>query len=52
MDLYSSLIALVPDYDLVFALTSAGEETSGGLVQVLLSMVMKVLIPAIEQANR
>ena len=40
LDLYSSQIALVPDYNLVFAVTSARPDTSEGLIQVLLSQIM------------
>ncbi|KAF2171447.1 hypothetical protein M409DRAFT_50885 [Zasmidium cellare ATCC 36951] len=52
LNLYSSLIALVPDYDLIFAVTSAGPDTSEGIVQVLLSQVLDVLIPALDSTNK
>jgi hypothetical protein len=42
----------VPDYGLVFALTSAGPDTSEGAIQVILSQVMTALIPALEDANK
>ena len=52
LDQYSSIIALVPDYDFVFTLTSAGPETSSGTVNGILSGVLVALIPAFEAANK
>ena len=52
LDGYSSLVALVPDYDFVFGLTSAGPDTNSGVVNVLFSKVLTALVPAFEAANK
>lgn len=52
LDLYSSIIALVPDYDLVFTLVSAGPDTSSSVVEALLSQVLVALVPSLEAANK
>lgn len=49
---YSQIIALVPDYDLVFVILSAGPDTSSGVVQVMLSQIVEALIPAIDAAAK
>lgn len=54
LDLYSSIIALVPDYNFTLALTSAGPvtNTNSGVVQGILSEILTALIPALEAVNQ
>ncbi|KAK3669603.1 hypothetical protein LTR78_010541 [Recurvomyces mirabilis] len=52
LNLYSSIIALVPDYDFAFALTSAGSETGSGTVEAASSQVLDAIVPALEAANK
>ncbi|KAI6776571.1 hypothetical protein HG530_000516 [Fusarium avenaceum] len=51
---YHSLLVLVPDYNLTVSLLTGGpiEETSGGLLSVLFSNIVKELLPAIEEAGK
>ncbi|KAF5025719.1 hypothetical protein F66182_2186 [Fusarium sp. NRRL 66182] len=51
---YHSLMALIPDYNLTVTLLTAGpnNETTGGLLQLLLSNIAKELLPAIEEAGK
>lgn len=52
LELYSSIVALMPDYGLVFTLVSAGPDTSSSVVEALLSQVLVALVPALEAANK
>lgn len=48
---YHSLIAFVPDYDLVITLLCAGPET-GGILHFILSELLTRLLPAVELAGK
>ena len=54
LDLYSSIIALVPDYNFTLALASAGpvSDTNSGVVQGILSEILTALVPALDAANK
>ena len=49
---YNNMLCLVPDYDLVLTILSGGAESSGRLVDGVLSTVVKGLLPAIEDAGK
>lgn len=43
---------MVPDYGFVFALTSAGPDANGLLLQVIFSEILEALVPSFEAANK
>ncbi|KAM0433991.1 hypothetical protein ACHAPT_003935 [Fusarium lateritium] len=49
---YHALVAVVPDYDIAISVLTGGPETSGGVVQLLFSQVVKAMMPAIEAAGK
>ncbi|KAJ3549798.1 hypothetical protein NM208_g322 [Fusarium decemcellulare] len=49
---YHSLLVLIPDYDIVFTLLTAGPEVSGGLLQQIFSELATTLLPAFEEAGK
>ncbi|KAF5002436.1 hypothetical protein FGRMN_448 [Fusarium graminum] len=51
---YHSLLVLIPDYNLTITLLTGGpiDETSGGLLQQLFSDIVKILLPAVEEAGK
>ncbi|KAF4962849.1 hypothetical protein FSARC_9092 [Fusarium sarcochroum] len=51
---YHSLLVLIPDYNLTVTLLDAGPitEVSGGTLQILLSEIVKELLPAVEEAGK
>jgi hypothetical protein len=54
LGLYSALVGIVPDYDIVFSVMVGGTEAASNpfLLQQLTSIVMKSLVPAIEQTGK
>lgn len=49
---YTSIIALVPDYDLVFAVNLAGPDSSLTATQILFSAVAAALLPAVDEVAK
>lgn len=49
---YHSVLALIPDYDLVAAILIAGQTTSGFDVLLTLSQLVETILPAIETAGK
>lgn len=49
---YHSILALVPDYDLVVTIIIGGAETSGFDVLLLFSQLLETLLPGVEQASK
>ncbi|KAK0721700.1 beta-lactamase/transpeptidase-like protein, partial [Lasiosphaeria miniovina] len=49
---YHSLLALIPDYDLVATILIAGEDSGGLDVLLLFSQLVQTLLPAVEQAGK
>ncbi|KAK4942842.1 hypothetical protein LTR10_017418 [Elasticomyces elasticus] len=49
---YTAVIALVPDYDLAFAINIAGPDSSLTAVQILLSAVATALVPAVDDVGK
>ncbi|KAI5860317.1 beta-lactamase/transpeptidase-like protein [Durotheca rogersii] len=49
---YHVMLVLVPDYDLVAVILTAGPESSSGFVQALASQVVAALVPAIDTAGQ
>ena len=51
-DKYHSLLVLVPDYGLVFAILTAGPGSSGDMVAELASQITEAILPAFEKATK
>ncbi|CAM1510986.1 Fc.00g084990.m01.CDS01 [Cosmosporella sp. VM-42] len=49
---YHSILALVPDYDLVVTVLVAGPEVNAGVVQLMVSNIVTALLPALEEAGK
>lgn len=49
---YTSMLALVPDYDLVVAINFAGPDSSIAAVQAIFSMLVEALVPAVDQVGK
>jgi hypothetical protein len=49
---YHGVLALVPDYDIVVNVLTGGPESDAGVAMVALSMTLKAIIPAVEQAGK
>lgn len=49
---YHSILVLIPDYDLVATLLLAGPEVSGSAMTLMLSRLIRTLLPAVEQAGK
>lgn len=49
---YFSGFSMIPDYDLVMTVLVAGPEVSGSTVALLYNAMLKVLLPAVEQAGK
>ncbi|KAK0728886.1 beta-lactamase [Lasiosphaeria miniovina] len=54
LGLYHSMFALVPDYDLVISVMTAGPEASAAFFfsANIVSQVLKAIVPAVDQASR
>ncbi|KAI1390023.1 beta-lactamase/transpeptidase-like protein [Hypoxylon trugodes] len=49
---FHTIIALVPDYDLVVTVMGSGPESDGNVIQVLFSQIIQALLGAIETAGK
>jgi hypothetical protein len=49
---YNSILVLIPDYDLVIVLLSAGPGSTAGFIYGLVSQLIETLLPAIETAGK
>jgi hypothetical protein len=49
---YNSNFVLIPDYDIVLQVFTAGNETSGGTVLGVTTAAMRLLLPALEEAGK
>ncbi|KAI0904567.1 beta-lactamase/transpeptidase-like protein [Ustulina deusta] len=49
---YNNIICLIPDYDLVITILSGGGESSGDMIDFILTDVVTALLPAIEDASK
>jgi len=49
---YTAVIALIPDYDLIIAINMAGPDSSLTAIQILLSAVATVLVPAVDDVAK
>ncbi|KAI5923428.1 beta-lactamase/transpeptidase-like protein [Camillea tinctor] len=52
VDAWNNILVLVPDYDLVLTLLTAGGESSSNLVEAALTQVVRALLPAVEDAGK
>ncbi|KAF4967243.1 hypothetical protein FSARC_5155 [Fusarium sarcochroum] len=49
---YHAALAMIPDYDIVISVLAGGPEASGGVINLLLSQVVKGIVPALEAAGK
>ncbi|KAI2618157.1 beta-lactamase/transpeptidase-like protein [Hypoxylon sp. NC1633] len=49
---YHALLCLIPDYDLVVTVLTAGPQSSSGAVQLLFSQAVSAVLPAVEAAGK
>ncbi|KAH8199700.1 hypothetical protein TruAng_006108 [Truncatella angustata] len=49
---YNSNFVLIPDYDIVLQVLTAGPETSGGTVLGITTAALRTLLPALEEAGK
>ncbi|KAI1347347.1 beta-lactamase/transpeptidase-like protein [Xylaria sp. FL0043] len=49
---YNNILCLIPDYDLVITILSAGGESSEDMVELTLTDVVTAILPAIEDAGK
>ncbi|KAI1773445.1 beta-lactamase/transpeptidase-like protein [Hypoxylon cercidicola] len=49
---YHTLLAMIPDYDLIVSILASGPESSSEVVQLLFSQLVTGLLPAIEAAGK
>ncbi|KAI0164392.1 beta-lactamase/transpeptidase-like protein [Hypoxylon sp. FL1284] len=49
---YHSQLVMIPDYDLVLSVLTAGPEASGSVAQLLFSQTVAALLPAVEAAGK
>ncbi|KAI8625975.1 beta-lactamase/transpeptidase-like protein [Xylariaceae sp. FL1651] len=52
LGLYNNILCLIPDYDLVITILSAGQQSSEDVVELTLTKVVTALLPAIEDASK
>jgi hypothetical protein len=52
MGSYNNILCLVPDYGVVVSVLSAGAESSGSMVDELLTQAVRAIIPAFDDAAR
>jgi hypothetical protein len=49
---YTSILALIPDYDLVMAINMAGPESSMQTLQIFLSQLVQAILPLVDQVSK